>query len=78
MGLKSFDQLIVVPGFAVALETFNVLGGLIFYHEHRDFSGLQMAAVFGGIVLSFFGVVTISIGLQRRSKNSLYPLSQNS
>lgn len=69
MALKSFDQLIVVPAFAVALEALNITGGLIFYHEGREFSPFQMIIFISGVSISFLGVLTISIGLKRRRQH---------
>lgn len=69
LSLKRFDQLVVVPVFAVALESFNVIGGGIFFQELTGFTIVQAIMFPIAIVISYTGVLIITMGNhKKRSK----------
>ncbi|CEP02636.1 hypothetical protein PBRA_002603 [Plasmodiophora brassicae] len=70
IALRAYDQVVVVPVFAITLEAFNVLGGLIVYHDGASLSTAQLLLFILGVVVSFVGVAIIVFGLydQRRKQ----------
>lgn len=62
MGLRCYDQLVVVPTFMVALEIFSVITGLIFFRGFQEFSTLQAVMFPFAILLNFFGVAVTVYG----------------
>jgi hypothetical protein len=67
MGLKKYDQILVIPVFAVSLEIFSIMCGIIFFQEYHLFSTLSLFLFPCFVCLTFFGVAVISIG-QRQKK----------
>lgn len=70
MGLKDYDQLIVVPAFMVALETFSVVSGLVFWGNYATFTTPQKIIFPLGVLVSFAGVYTTTLGKQKHRDES--------
>lgn len=51
IALRAYDQVVVVPVFAITLEAFNVLGGLIVYHDGASLSTAQLLLFILGVVV---------------------------
>eukprot|EP00474_Spongospora_subterranea_P010470 CRZ10928.1 hypothetical protein [Spongospora subterranea] len=66
VALRSHDQLIVVPAFAVSLEAFNILGGMIVFKDGASLSKVSMVLFICCVSISFLGVGLIVYGLRRQ------------
>ena len=71
LGLRSHDQLIVVPTFMVSLEVFSVVSGLIFWGEFNSFTPLRAFLFILGILTSFAGIYITTRGRRQRRENEL-------
>jgi hypothetical protein len=69
--LRNYEQLLVVPAFAVSLETFNIITGLLFFQEFRGGFPLLHCIFFPlAIVTTFVGVIIITMGRHLAAKFS--------
>ena len=62
LGLRDYDQLLVVPVFAVSLEFFTILGGLLFFGEFGTLNTVRKILFALGVIVTFLGVFVITLG----------------
>eukprot|EP01006_Ploeotia_vitrea_P045567 TRINITY_DN66953_c8_g2_i3.p1 TRINITY_DN66953_c8_g2~~TRINITY_DN66953_c8_g2_i3.p1 ORF type:complete len:651 (+),score=298.78 TRINITY_DN66953_c8_g2_i3:176-2128(+) len=60
LGLKKFDQLVVVPAFFVVYTTFSIIGGAVFFEELAHFSTTEWVLFPVGTCITFCGVYLLS------------------
>eukprot|EP00475_Leptophrys_vorax_P043001 TRINITY_DN8143_c0_g1_i1.p1 TRINITY_DN8143_c0_g1~~TRINITY_DN8143_c0_g1_i1.p1 ORF type:complete len:394 (-),score=74.15 TRINITY_DN8143_c0_g1_i1:101-1282(-) len=68
LGLKYFDQLVIIPTFSVALEIFSIAISIVFFKEASRFDPVQ-AVVFPLAILVTCTGVYVTAEAQRRQRN---------
>jgi glucose uptake protein GlcU len=75
LGLRKFDQIVVIPVFSVSLETFSILVGILYFEEYRNFSLTQALLFPVAIAITFIGVYITAKGQKEQDEqdeNSKY------
>jgi len=66
LGLNRYDQLLIVPVFAVSLELFTICAGLVFLEEFGTLNIWQKAFFPVAVFMTFFGVIVITKGQRKK------------
>jgi hypothetical protein len=67
MGLKTSDQMVVIPTFVVSLSLFSITAGLIFWQEFANFGVVEWVMFPVGVLLTFSGVYFNVLGRRRHA-----------
>jgi energy-converting hydrogenase Eha subunit C len=70
LGLKKFDQIVVIPVFTVALESFSVIISIIFFEEYFYFNLYQSIFFPVSILVTYIGVYLTAIGQKTRDSEN--------
>jgi arginine exporter protein ArgO len=71
LGLKRFDQIIVIPAFSVVLEIFSIIIGIIYFQQYSNFDLAQSIMFPASIAFTFIGVYMIAKGKKEQQKEQI-------
>jgi len=71
LGLKKFDQIVVIPVFTVSLETFSVVISVIFFQDYLFFTIFQSIFFPLSILVTYIGVYVTAVGQSNRDSEPL-------
>jgi hypothetical protein len=69
LGLRKFDQIVVIPVFSVALETFSIIIGILYFEEYRNFDVTQSLLFPVAIAITFLGVYITAKGQKEQDEH---------